>query len=61
MSNNYQVIYEFKSKNWRYFQYILRILLPIKNYFYNLFVYCSIKLCRYLPLRPYMNNTGFKL
>lgn len=56
MSNNYYVIYEFRDgyHGW-YDRKIVRILMPIRDYFYYLYIYYSIEIFKYLPLRPYLN------
>ena len=61
MNNNYHIIYKNINPYSWWAHRIVRIVIPDKVYFYNLFVYCGVEFCRYLPLRPYMNNTGFKL
>ena len=61
MSNNYQVIYTFIDECGWWCNSIARLLIPDKVYFYNIFANVPGISFRYLPLRPYMNNTGFKL
>lgn len=62
MNNNYQVIYTNNNGNMWWYDRIIRFLIPDKIYFYNLFIdNMSIKMFKFLPLRPYMNNIGFKL
>lgn len=62
MNNNYQVMYTTVDEYmWWRGSRIVRFLIPDKVYFYNLFVGVPARIFRYLPLRPYMNNTGFKL
>lgn len=61
MKSNYHIVYRaFNEFNfWK--RRIIRFVIYDKNYFYHLFVFCSIEIYRYLPLQPYLNNTGFKL
>lgn len=61
MNYNFKIIYVSNNAYLYFYEYIVRVLVPIKDYFYHLFVYCSIEIYRYLPLQPYLNNTGFKL
>jgi hypothetical protein len=61
MNKNYQIIYTTDNGYVWWYNHIVRLLIPDKNYFYNLFVNLVVKFYRYVPLRPYMNNTGFKL
>ena len=61
MNNNYQIIYDTDNGYVWWYNRIVRLLIPDKVYFYDLFVGVPVGIIRYLPLRPYMNNTGFKL
>ena len=61
MNSNYNIIYKSSDGFWYWRTHILRIMIPDKVYFYDLFVGVPVGINRYLPLRPYMNNTGFKL
>ena len=61
MNSNYHIIYKnINSYSW-WANRIVRLLIVDKEYFYDLFVGVLAGIFRYLPLRPYMNNTGFKL
>lgn len=61
MNYNFKIIYVSNNAYLYFYEYIVRVLVPIKDYFYHLFVFCSIEIYQYLPLQPYLNNTGFKL
>jgi len=61
MNNNYLVTYEIVNRYSWWAKRIVRLLIPDKVYFYCLFVNRVINFYKYVPLRPYMNNTGFKL
>ena len=58
----YQIIYKKVECWWSWSpKTIHRILIPIKEYFHVIVVSDKFEIHRFLPLRPYMNNTGFKL
>lgn len=61
MNYNFKVIYVSNNAYLYFYEYIVRVLVSIKDYFYHLFIYCPIEIYRYLPLQPYLNNTGCKL
>ena len=59
MNNNYQVIHAFADGCRWWHRLTVRLLIPDKVYFHYLFVGVPVRIIRYLPLRPYMNNAGF--
>jgi hypothetical protein len=61
MYNNYRVAYEIINMYSWWAKRIVRIVIPYKVYFYDLFVGVQVMMFKFLPLRPYMNNTGFNL
>ena len=61
MNNNYRVTYEIVNRYSWWAKRIVRIVISDKIYFYDLFIGMPVKMFKFLPLRPYMNNTGFNL
>lgn len=61
MKSNYHVISKIINPYSLWARYKIRLIIFDKNYFYHLFVFCPIEIFKYLPLQPYLNNTGFKL
>jgi len=58
----YQTIYKSVHVWWKWgINKVYRILIPIKSYNHEIVTSDKIKVHTFLPLRPYMNNTGFKL
>lgn len=61
MNKNHHVIHTIADGYGWWRNRIVRILIPGKVYFYHLFINRIVVFYRYVPLRPYMNNTGFRL
>lgn len=61
MNYNYHIIYEVVNDYSWWARRIIRFVIYDKNYFYHLFIFNPIEIYQYLPLQPYLNNTGFKL
>lgn len=61
INKNYHIIFKVVDFFWKWTKPIYRILVESKVYYYNLFVDSILIFSKFLPLRSYMNNTGFKL
>ena len=58
----YQIIYKKIECWWSWSKKTIhRILIPIKSYNHEIIISDKIKIYTFLPLRPYMNNSNFRL
>lgn len=61
MITNFQIVYATNNGYFYLFDFMVRVLIVDVIYFYHLFVACLLSFFKFLPLCPYLNNTGFKL
>lgn len=61
INKNYHILFKIVDIWWRWNKTVYRILVESKVYYYSLFVDSISTFYKFLPLRSYMNNTGFKL
>lgn len=59
--NNVYIIYV-TNNGWLYFyDYVIKVLIPIKNYFYNIFINICNFYYRQIPTNKYINYKNYHL